>query len=114
MPSLRSKLERVEERPGAHLGVARVRPHALEALQRNRRWNLRVVGDQRLVGDVRDHELVLQPLRICEADDIPVTLDAEAVGPEVERLGRRHAPHDGVDEARAGTAAARRPDTRRT
>ena len=46
------------------LGVARVRAHALEALQRELARDLRMVGDQRLVGHVRDDELVLEPLRV--------------------------------------------------
>ena len=44
--------------------VARVRAHALEALQRELARDLGMVGDERLVGDVRDHELVLKPFRI--------------------------------------------------
>ena len=69
--------ERVEERPGAQLRVARVRAHALEALQRELARDLRVVGDQRLVGNVRDDELVPQALGVGEADDVAVPLDAQ-------------------------------------
>ena len=88
----------------AALDVARVRAHALESLQRELARNLRMVGDQRLVGHVRDDELVPKPLRIAEATRVAVALDAEPLGPEVERLRRADAPDDRVHHAGAGAA----------
>ena len=63
-----------------------------------------MVGGERLVGNVRDDELVGEPLRVGEADDVAVPLDAEPGRPEVERLRRADAPDDRVHHPRAGAA----------
>ena len=61
--------------------------------------------NQRLVRDVRDDELVNQPLGIRKAEQLAIGLDlvtfpAQAVGPELERCGRSDPPDDGVDDRR--------------
>ena len=57
--------------------------------------------DERFVCDLRDDELVREPLRVDEAERLSVGLDlvafgAQAVGPELERVRRPDAPDDGV------------------
>ena len=63
-----------------------------------------MVGDERLVGHVRDDELVLQPFGVGEDEGVPHALDAEALGPEVESLHGADAPDDRVDHPRTGAA----------
>ncbi len=63
-----------------------------------------MVGDQRLVRDGCDDELVPEALGIREADDVALALAAGARGPEVERVGRSDAPDDGVHHPGAGAA----------
>src|SRR5205814_1762445 len=81
--------ERVEERRVA-VEVGRIRAHTVETLQRELARDVGMVGDQRLVRDVRDDEIVAQAFRIGERDA------AGPVAPEVERLLRPDAPDDGV------------------
>ena len=52
------------------LDVGRERPRALEALERVLGGHLGVLGDQRLVIDRRDDELVLEPLGVAEAESV--------------------------------------------
>ena len=78
----------------------------MEALQRVLGRHLRMLRDQRLVRDVEDAELVLEPLRVAKAQALAVALCLDAlVGeprcPEVERRGRAHPPDDPVDHALA-------------
>ena len=98
----------------AVVGPEAVRAHALEALQRERGRDLRMVGDERLVTRGVHDKLMRQPLGVGE-DQRVVALAAlgrhavvpESGRPEVDRLGRRHAPHDAVHHARARAARHR-------
>ena len=61
--------------------------------------------------DARDAELVLEALRVAEAQHVSVALGVhalrgQAIGPEGDRLRRGHAPADAVHHA--GARAARR------
>src|SRR5207248_11589412 len=98
----------------SHEVVARaaVRPHSLEALQRQLPRNLGMVRHQWLVADVRDDELMLQPLRIRKTERLAVGLDlvtlrAQPARPELERVGRADPPDDGVDHPVPGLAGLR-------
>src|SRR5919109_735344 len=83
--------ERLLEQRAAALGIARVRPDAVEPVEGELGGDLRVVGDQRGVRDRADRQLVGEALRIGEAQAMAVPLALEALrgqplGPEVERL----------------------------
>ena len=79
------------------LGVRGVRTHPVKALERVLGRDLRVLGDQRLVGNVMVMpELMLEALRIAEAQTLDPSLAAvsrsdsmpsasQPLGPEVER-----------------------------
>ena len=84
----------------------------MEPLQRHLLRHFRVVGDQRLVGNVDDRQLVLEPLRVGEDEALALALGLGVVGaqplrPEVERLGRSDPPDDPVDHPGAGPAQGR-------
>src|SRR5437764_5087047 len=71
-----------------------------------------MVGDQRLVVNGGDGELVLEALWISEEERIPALgparLDAvlaKPLGPEVERVAGGDAPHDPMDHPVAGATA---------
>ena len=88
----------------AHEVVVRpaVGAHSLEALQRQLPRNLGMVRHERLVADLRDDELVRQPLWILEAERLAVGLDlvalrAQPARPELEGGRRADPPDDGVD-----------------
>ena len=71
-----------------------------------------MVRNERLVADVRDHELVLQPFGIRKAERLTVGLDlvalrAQPVRPELERGGRADPPDDGVDHPVPGLTRPR-------
>jgi hypothetical protein len=71
-----------------------------------------VLGDQRRVRAHGDGQLVAQALAVGEAQHLALApggdpLGLEAAGPEVDRLRRADAPHDGVHHAGAGTAGDR-------
>jgi hypothetical protein len=71
-----------------------------------------VVGDQRLVGDVDDEQLVVEALRIGEDEVVAVALGlgvvgAQALGPEVESIAGGDAPDDPVHHPRAGPTERR-------
>ena len=107
-PVLPLEAERSEEL------VARpaVRADALEALQCELPRDLGMARHERLVLDLRDHELVCKPFRIGEAEGLAIGLDlvslrAEPVGPELERVRRADAPDDRVDHPVAGLAGPR-------
>src|SRR5207247_9879781 len=61
---------------GARLTVG---ADALEALQRDLPRDLGVSRHERLVFDVRDDELVREPLRVVEAEPLAVRLDLAAL-----------------------------------
>src|SRR4029077_14378155 len=88
--------ERIEERR-VPTRIARVRVDAFESLQRHLARDLWMVGNERLVGNVGDDEIVLQPLGIGEGNA------AGALPPELDRVLRADAPDDGMDhpDARA-------------
>src|SRR5207253_6759009 len=75
-----------EERCGVRLCFAPVRANAFEPLQRELTRDLRMVGDQRLVRDVRDHELVTKAFGIVERKRASVALHPEPFSPEVELI----------------------------
>ena len=71
-----------------------------------------MLGDQRLIGDLRYHELVIEALGVAEAQAVPVALRLVAAGPqtlrpEVEGLGRADPPHDSVHHSGAGAPRRR-------
>ena len=94
--------------------AAGVRPrgvgaHAVEALERVLGRHLGVLGDQRVVAHVRDEQLVVEALGIGEQQVVALALDLDAgarqsLGPEVDRLRPRDAPHDAVDHPVAGAS----------
>src|SRR5262249_53115419 len=106
----RLELERLEQ-GFAGLWRRRVGADALEALERELGRDFGMVGDQRLVLDVDDQQLVAESLGVLEVDArrglAPLDRDplaAEALLPEVERLLRSDSPDDRVDFAGAGAA----------
>ena len=106
LPALARRLEakRVLEQAAARVGLRRVGAHAVEALQRQLLGHLRMVGDQRRVGDGRDHQLVAEPLGVGEPQPPSPRSTAtpsavEPLGPEPNRLLGGHAPGDPVDHA---------------
>ena len=89
-----------------------VRADALEALQRYLARDLGMPRHERLVGDLRDDELVREPLGILEAERLAVRLDlvplgAQPVRPELERVGGGDPPDDGVHHAVSGLSRPR-------
>src|SRR5438874_12028571 len=104
--------ERLLEQRRARLRPRRVSAHAVEALERHLARDLRVLRDQRLVARLVDQELVLEALRVGEAQP-PVgpfdrdALAAETVGPELDGIGRSDAPDDPVDHPVPGTPGHR-------
>ena len=104
--------ERVRQQRAAALGVVGVGARGVEALERELARDLGVVGDQRRVGGLDDGELVIEPLGVGEPEALASRSDsmpggAEALGPEVERLGGGDAPDDAVDHPGAGAARRR-------
>ena len=94
----------------ARLGSRGVGTDRVEAEQRVLPRNLGVLGDQRLVADVADPQLMPQALRVLEGQRSVGALDrdpgaAEALLPEVERRRRGHPPGDRVDHAVPGPPA---------
>ena len=65
--STRLELERSSSSRALASGARAVGAHRVEALQRQLGRHLGVVGDQRLVGDVDDEQLVVEPLGVGEA-----------------------------------------------
>ena len=63
-----------------------------------------MVGDERRVVRLDDGQLVLEPLRVGEAEEALAALSSDALLPEVERVGRGDAPDDAVHHAGAGAA----------
>jgi hypothetical protein len=101
--------ERLLEVGAAALRVGGVGAHRVEALERQLGRDLRVLGCQRLVVDVGDEQLVLEPLVVGEPELIAVALRlvacvAEALRPEVERVARCDPPVDPVHHSRACAA----------
>ena len=89
------------------VGVGGVRADGVEALERELGGNLGVVCDERLVGRLDDRELVLEALRVAEAEPAVAPLAADAFCPEVERLLGCDAPDHAMDHpapARPGVA----------
>src|SRR4029450_13837896 len=107
------ELERLLEELAALFGIVRVGPHTVEALQRQLARHLRVVRDQGLVLALAGDQRVPQPFGIAEGEApvrVVVARDAlvsEATFPEVDRVGRRDAPADGVHHPRARAAHPR-------
>ena len=98
------------EQRAAALRIGAVCAHGVEALQRQLAGDLGMLGDQRLVRGVDHCQLELEALGIPEAQPVAVALGgvalaAEPLGPEVERVRGRHAPHDPVHHPVAGPAA---------
>ena len=81
----------------------------MEAAQGDLLRHLRVVGDQRLVVDLDDQQLVLEALGVGEDQAVALAprlgpLVGEPLLPEVERLVRADPPDDPVHVAGAGAA----------
>ena len=114
LPALagRLELERLEQAPRAGLRRGAVGAHRVEALQRELGRDLGVIGDQRLVGDIDDEQLVVEPLRVGEDEALALALGLDPGGgeplrPEVERVRGGDAPDDPVDHPGAGPAQRR-------
>src|SRR5215211_8940054 len=107
----RREAEGLLEKWSAALRSRRVRADAVEALERVLARDLRMLGDERLVGNVDHEEFVPQSLGVVEGEAaVPFGLDAlraESVGPEIERIVRADAPLDRVDHPCAGAAGGR-------
>ena len=76
------EVERFLQQRAAGVGVDRVGADSVEPLQRDLFGHLGVVGDQRLVGDRRDAQLVRQALRIREAQRAVAALGLAAGFPQ--------------------------------
>ena len=66
-----------------------------------------MVGDERLVGRLDDRQLVLEPLRIAEAEEAVAALAADARSQKSSACLRCDAPDHPVHHARAGAAGRR-------
>ena len=93
--------ERVAQEREAALGIVAVRSRAVEAPQSMLGGYVRGIRIQLLVGARVDRELVDEALRVGEQETAldPLGLDpvrAQALGPELDRGARGHAPHDSV------------------
>src|SRR5436305_1085809 len=96
----------------ARLGLSRVRPHAVESLQRKLGGNVGMLRRQRIIGRFDNRELLHEPLRILEAERVRLArgLDAgarEPLGPERKRIFGREPPADQVDHPGARAPAHR-------
>ena len=100
----------LEERAArARVGVC---AHAVEALQRELARDLRMVGDQRLVGRRDDGKLEVEAFGIAEAQAAFAAVDVDAFGrepvlPELDRVLRGDAEDDAMHHAAAGPPRAR-------
>src|SRR5213592_1863016 len=97
------------EQATARTWRAAVGANGVEAAQREVRRHFRVLGDQRLVGNLDHGELVSEPLRIGESQAFPVTLHIGSSSPtpllpEIERCFRCNSPNDPMHITRAGLA----------
>src|SRR6266511_2252845 len=68
---------------------------------------LGVLRDQRLLAARVDEQLMLETLRIVKEERLPLALDAQPLGPEVERVLRADAPEDPVHHAGARMSLGR-------
>ena len=81
--------------------------HGVKPLEGQLGRNLRVLGDQRLVGRLDDLKLVLESFEVGESQSAVeraglVAGTGEPLGPELERLRAGHTPNDPVNHACAG------------
>ena len=73
-PVLGGEAERLLEQRAAAIGVVGVGADRLEALERQLRGDLRVVGDQRLVGHGHHQQLMYEPFEVREPQALAVPL----------------------------------------
>ena len=90
-------------------GLGVVGAHRVEALQGVLGGHLGVLGDQRRIGNVDHHQLVLEALGVEEHQRVVVARALGVVvgqprGPEVQRVGGADPPHHPVDHSLAGLA----------
>jgi hypothetical protein len=106
--AVRVEVEGLLEEGPARAGIG-VRAHAVEALERELAGDLRMVGDQRLIGGLHDGELEVEPLGVAEAQASLVAVEVDAlrgqpVVPELDRVLGGDAEDDAVDHPAAGAA----------
>src|SRR5947209_15919063 len=106
----RREAERVLAQRTTAIRIGRVGADRVKPLECHLGGNLRVLGDQRLIGGVRIADLVSESLGIVEYDAVTGVAEvaavvAEPLGPEVDRLRPLQPPDDAVNHPLASTSA---------